>query len=1588
MKPRTKKRIVALALVLAVIAGGAVGLRHLRSARKAETIAEARARGMDAYDRGEWQAAMDDLGLYVHRGGRRDGAALFRLADARLRKPEPNGSHLTTAIGILRDAIAAPDPDPRAAPMLLDCYLRTGGWADVLSLTEQMARAADPDHALFRARVRAHQGLGRHADAIAESDRLVAAFPLDPSAHRVAIRARFDGSGSPDTAVRQYLDAPDGLGRLSDPLAGEIVRAEALEGIRDPAAALAACRRAIDAGVPSDRAEDIAALFDVLDSLSSYRTDASAPPAVLLASELLERLVGRDDLSQASRVALVCRNWRAGARNDPADLLGPALSDPSHADASALGWALVAGAVQGEAADPIRAALESRDNAQAAFWSAIANTIAALETGSADAPQVAAACLELASRLEGDPSREQALAAYLRGAAQAVAGRYSAAEDTMLRVGRLPGWRIARQEALRLMLRRGDHQAAQAAMAGFPGFGTGPREFLLACQVFVGLAEHTGGAPTESTSGAGHAAIALTNLQRLKDGPTPARSPEVEALLARAYAVNGDPQGAAAATDEFLRLASEEGAVGDRTMRLALQTASCLRPRLPDQADRLVAFAAAIAPDDPDVLFERAIALHLAAASEGQDTSVALLEQAIADAGADADRAFEIRRRLALLLDARIERAEPATRTESIELAADTFRALADLAADNLDLQLDVLRSRSAWSDEPLVQSSIARVRTLAGDDAPEWRVYEARRLLAFEPAAQGPTRQDRARTALTEVLAPVIRSGDDPRAFELAARAWDILGNGEENIRMLREAVAASDAPAALYPRLIAALRDAGRPDEARGFLNQFCDLGDVGPLLSRDRATLLETYAVYDRAIAERERLAESGLSDDLLALARVYAAAGRGRDASAAFDRLASMPDPTPQALEAAADFRAATGDVEGGLALLERPESFRASVDRALAVGRFLDRHASRAEAVERVRAFADSDAPSDDRAAAWRWLARTHARAGDLDEAVRAIDAGLALSPTDEPLLALRALTSAREPGDVFGAALAAVAGDSRVGESMSALIDLLSGYAAGRVDQVQFVARLTEQTQRWPTSIPTWSVLLQARVLAGDSNAAARDASRLMQSVDEPAAMELASRVFASIGQSTSARSAAVRWREQTPGNPIPADVQLATLDIDAGSFAQALRTLTPHLDAILAAEPPDPYAARAAALAIVSAGTAQQQDRLAAKAGEQADWAIAAAEAGARLPDAAAASRWLERLDGDTPDQRAALALAQAWVVLGERTGTAIHAERATRIIASRPWDASRVGTARRLEGGALRLLGRLDDSEAAFRAALQADPNDWGAAGALAEVLLEGGRPENAMREAARLQALVLGDPTAPSLARQTSADLLARCQIAEGALDEAWQTISDARAIFAGSPAIESRRMEIAAMRGDAREVESAIRAIPPDAGRIAAALIVADRLDETSPDAAALILRTAIALAPAGSFEYVSAANNLAYLLVVSGGHTEEAIEHATSAKWAADALRLPAEVLANILETLGRAQLAAGDAEQARATFDEALRLVPNAPDALLGLAEALRALHRFQEAEDALARIDRADRDAFTESQRVRYERLSSADGS
>ncbi len=107
------------------------------------------------------------------------------------------------------------------------------------------------------------------------------------------------------------------------------------------------------------------------------------------------------------------------------------------------------------------------------------------------------------------------------------------------------------------------------------------------------------------------------------------------------------------------------------------------------------------------------------------------------------------------------------------------------------------------------------------------------------------------------------------------------------------------------------------------------------------------------------------------------------------------------------------------------------------------------------------------------------------------------------------------------------------------------------------------------------------------------------------------------------------------------------------------------------------------------------------------------------------------------------------------------------------------------------------------------------------------------------------------------------------------------------------------------------------------------------------------------------------------NNLSFMLTQTQGGSTEAVEFARRAVANARDSGLGDPIVANMLDTLGSAQLAIGAPADAAASFREGLELTPSNPDLIVGLGRALVAIGLDEatalELGDLIARLNRLD---------------------
>ncbi len=1502
MKTRTKRRLTALAAVLVVGAAAAVGARAFRGVQRERVLERRLEAGTLAYDEGRYEEAIPDLAFAYGRSDRRDAELVYRLADARRRVPMGDGRHVSEAATYAREAVRLDPTHEPAQRLLLRLLTRMGARTEALAAADRLLELRPDDREAMLAQVALQRAASEREAALEAARRLAAAHPNDREARALVVGLMIETRHDPDSIAEAAAAAAEAL---DDPLEGAILEASALLELGRPGEALDRIERAGVSGI--DDADRLSRTVRLLDAA------AGAPELAERAEALVaEALAGHEAGIEAETYRLA-RAWR---RPNPSQIGAAAerLRGAPDAGPATRAWLRIAagdapdgaGGEQDEASGPWALLADAHDQL------ARGDHRAAVETTQRAAQLLGTTDL-------GEPNTREArdLAIYLRSEALANLSALSEAERGYARLAESPEWGRARLRLAQVQLAQGRPRDARRTLLTDPRLVNTLPGARAIVEAGVSIAED----PLASR-GEREEAIALA--ARLLDTSVPPH--ESLPLALRARAANGDPAGAL----EFARRIAE---LREIDAAETLRAAELVHRSAPEAAAALRNALASRAGDDPDVLLQRAVALADAGRA---DEGVAMLRDRAASAAGE--HAVELHRRLARLLD-RIGR------------TAEAVEAMRRLAAfeDSAAAQEEILRSQAAWTDDALLRTAIANLRAMTGENAPGWRKAEARRILLHdgEPDAPG-----RSLALLTRVID---QNPSDAEALLLAADAWLELGDRGMAIESLGRAVDRGAKLPELYVRLIALLHEAGRNDAIAVRLDEYMALRDLTAEQARDRAALLERFGRREQALAERRRLAEAtGEEIDRAALARLLAIAGDSEQAATIYRDLASNPDASLQTLQSAATFLAASGDLDAALALAERAAALPGG---AALVGDVLRTAGEHARARSEMLAVAEGAETPD----AWRWLALRALEDGDAESAIADARAGLARHPDDPVLAAIRRTLDASgrrlNEWDVL-AAWAAGTGAQRGDPAFTLLAEALHA-GGGDPTPSDLVRSLRGVTERHPTLYETWPLLIQANVAAGQPDAAVRtavDAARLLPG--DPRTARDAARLYAALDRIDEALAYARTWRERSGAASLEPDLLTARLHLTRGDAADAAAALAPHREAILASaaeRPGDVRTLLAADLASGGVDGAAEALRAAALPAETRT-ALAVSLAG-EIADPARRAAWIEAF---APPSELAVAerltLARGWLDLASRTRDADLYARAVEAVAPDRLAPEDLPLAAPVLAAAKAGAGDASGAEAVWRDALARGPEDPALLVGLARHLTaSGGDTAEAQRLATRAAEAAEGPARIVALAAAAEA------AIAGERFDEAIILARRGLQAEPGSPRLTATLAEAALRAGDRDAAAAALDALPSVGPRSAAALTVARALeDDGLSDGAEWLYRRVLEQAP----ESATAANNLAFLQVRSGRATEETVRLARTALRAAVAAGVAPAAESSILDTLGHAQLAAGDAASASDTFRRAVGLAPDKLSSRIGLAIALWQDGQRDEAREALAHAE------------------------
>lgn len=1379
MSSRGLRRLIILIVVLVVVIGGGFAAVQIRDGQRRARALEGQQTGNAAFEAGNYEGTLEGLGRYLaYEPFKGDAQAVYRLAEARSRVPiDRTSRHKLSALGFALEAVRL-DPDSvEAHDLLLRLYIdpAIARLTEAIETSERLLEL-DPDNQEAGViRVTLLAAADRHEESVELATRLAGANPDDYRLQLLRLEALGRGGMSND----DLLAETDALAEANpDQPAYLIFTADLLRRAGRIDEAREAALRAADSDL-SDTAA-MRALLETLDTLGLRRE----------ADKVLEDLRAREGDTWELALATADRAWVGGQPADALAALRPHTEQLISAQDAVLGFAAFLEYVTNAEQRPLTEALEARPTAEAQAWRSLQEAAEALDAG-----EIAAArdLLEGARvTLPNNPI------------APALLGRVYRAQGESLNAIRLyeratqisPRWVGPRVELADLFMERGSAVSARfnAAIAVQAAPNSVPaREALFEASTMAYAAGDIDRDPETNPL--------ASELRRYAE--LPQYRPRAIGRLARIAIADGDLALAESYIDELIET--------DAPLPTSELT------RLVDAAESAnITGLSALAEASPVNLLTEA--LDEARAGRA-DAGKVMLREAADKAEGDDKVAADMR--LAIYLD---QIGDP----EALE----SIMAVTREYENNAAVQRDALRLRSIWTDRDASGEVIGRLERLTGETGVNWRVYKARRILAWD-------RTEQAAAEALSLLESVLRvAPENVDALMLAADAAGLLDQRELAVGYLEEAARAAPDRADVSRLYAEALTTAGRGAEGAAVLRS--SLGNPR-LPDAERVILIEQ--LLENGLTTEARAEIDLLSDDasrkpsLLAVAE--ALDGNTSRARNLFDRAVAREGVSPDVLTDAAEFYLQVGDEETAWATLDRAMPDATEADRLRARAALAIRVGVSGSAERAAAALAQlGDAGPDE----LRVLVAASLRRGDLDGARAAAEN--AETPADVRR-AVAVASAARSAGrnelvrtigrivseDSERAGELIELAERRLADPPSVSLDALAAFASGH-----------------PVWTASWIFYGSELVAAGDTAEAVRVFSIATERISGEAVLPaLGWEIAAGRGDWVAAEQLARAWRDRATIDPFAADVALATSLARQGGWAEARRILDPLAERIIADGDERPRDLVTYAEALVTTGDEEQGERLLReRIGRGEAWVAAYAQLWTRFPSQATRRAFLTRAAEVLASNTAGVAvLAQAWLQDAETTQDESSARNARDLLSGLTDDPRFAGPAEAMIARASELLGETEAAIAAYRRAVELNPDNILALNNLAFLLLED--ETNDGDEAAELAARAV-----ESLRRSGSSNTL----VAQG-LD----TLGDAQrrrqawdeAITASSEALEiglgldiTRRASILA---DLAEAQLGAGRRSEAAANLSRAeeLIAAERNEELSARVAALRAR---------------------------------------------------------------------------------------------------------------------------------------------
>ncbi|MDX2148558.1 MAG: tetratricopeptide repeat protein [Planctomycetota bacterium] len=1428
MTRRARKLLIVFVIVPLLLAGVGFGALVVQRHLERRGIESGYARGREAFQAGRYAEAMPLIAKYAGRN-RQDAEAMLMLAKCRGLVPKADGREIAEAAAYAEQALAASPGNVEALELLVGYYAQ-------LNFVTELGRACDrllevkPDHAqALSAKAQSLVALGKYDEAQDTAQRLMDAHASNPFPARLLLEIKRLRGATPDSLAKSGRELVE---RLPEDFGVRVLLAQMLSGNGDYAASVEELRRAAElTPAAATHVADLLRLSDALVGLArlapvEQRPDVTTLPE--LSRSVIAKAIEQPGLGEIAAALGAAWEWRNGRSTQALEWIERGLTREGNDASPALltlraivlqeqgqeSWEQDAAKVRAASGNNAAGATASADaktdtksesktgakgetktasappaasgrSGGAASWTPIADALVLmdqekwkdagdrLEQVRTQAEQEGRRVLVMSDHAEDArvASSQLALpiATFFLGVAEQGVGDWRVAVQRWAEVGQLqPTWTRPLMAAANVLIEHNQPRAALRQATRAFGVRPGVPESVTLARAITALEESEG--PTPDTS-----ALLKPILERM--GETP--SLEGEGALLRAHAAITRRDSAQLA----VAMASLEKITPAPPSTSILRVADRLqRAGLPG-ADRLLAI----------------VSLSGGSREAGSSIEVALFRaRALASAGDHAGalkllREAEQGQAAEITLPLRLEEAKTLAMSGASAEARAMLDAVSKQFAASPQVQQAILEIPVVWTDAPVVEGVIARLRAATGEQAVEWKLADAARQLTFDPDPA------KAQEIVLRLSAIVREDPSNAQALSLLSEWMLRLEDPRAAIDYLSRAIETPDAPAALYPRVIDLLRREGRRDEARSRLDEFAGLTGLSDDLRRTRARLLSQFRLMAQARADLEYLAGGGVqgggrAEDQINLADALLAEGEAARAGDLLEVALGQGTLTPEERSRALGLLSDAGRLDKALELADASgvADDGGPVQTLLERARLLERAGRLDEAEQALRQAVANQDLGPARTRAFVELARFQLRQSKHAQANATIAEAKQLGLKSAELDSVEALASAiKSPGSAEQqqAVIAALPqGPTRE------LAIAAQWFDANPSQPAEFVSRLRRIVASDPELVPAWQFLAQTLMSMGNADeaiVAARGA--VAANPRSPKAAEVETRTLLAAGRGDEARAAGERWRQMAP-DPTDATLVLVGLEIAQGRASEALVML----ESLVPADsgegqtrargmPQDRWATIVAQFAQLGK-VARARELAGWRDTNEGGWSEAMAFIAAHDAEPVDEGRaWLGSLVESKPTSREwGVRFAEAYAALASRSRSPEDFQRAFALVESvmSAPDASNHELV--LGATLLEQLGRYDDAKAAYRRVIERDGTQWVAMNNLAFMLVKrDGAPSEALELAERASGLVerFGAGTIEPAVRANVLSTLALAQLRAGRGMDALRTIRTA-------------------------------------------------------------------------------------------------------------------------------------------------------------------------------------------------------------